>query len=310
MNAIGAAANPRSAPVRGTQLLVEHMGAVLKRPSLIGLEIGWRWLIGIPILLVCWMQAQKMLAAFPLQDSGFTSLDTQNPWIAAVQFAGAWDFYHPHVVSVLRWLFPAAAVMWIVVSGLGRNLVLMRMERRVSFRPLAMIALQAAWFGLLIVTAWCWFTCMQWAATTHISTTGEPDLVGYAMWAIFLSLGFFTLWAFVSWSLAIAPLLMLLEECSAVSALGRSVRLGRAFTAKLAEINLVMGIVKLALLVLAMVFSAAPLPFAEELGSGTMHVAVAVSAAFFVIASDFFQVVRLKAFVAFWRIYREPQAGN
>jgi hypothetical protein len=39
------------------------------------------------------------------------------------------------------------------------------------------------------------------------------------MWAIFLSLGFFTLWALMSWALSIAPLLMLLEGRSALSAL-------------------------------------------------------------------------------------------
>ena len=39
-------------------------------------------------------------------------------------------------------------------------------------------------------------------------------------------------------------------------------------TAKLVEINLVMGIVKLALIVLAMVLSAAPLPFSDQLGAG------------------------------------------
>ena len=81
------AAASASAPVRGTQLLVEHMGEVFRRPSLIAIEVGWRWLFGIPFLLVCWQQAQQILAAFPLESSGFNSLDTQNPWVAAVQLA-------------------------------------------------------------------------------------------------------------------------------------------------------------------------------------------------------------------------------
>ncbi len=64
---------------------------------------------------------------------------------------------------------------------------------------------------------------------------------------------------------------MLLEERSALSSLGQSLRLGKAFTGKLMEINLVMGIVTLALIVLAMVLSAAPLPFSDQLGPDTMH---------------------------------------
>jgi hypothetical protein len=298
------AAQPRR-PVRGTQLLVEHMGSVMRRPSLIAIELGWRWLVGIPILYVYWEQAQRILSRFPLAASGFNSLDAQNPWVAAVQLAGVWSYYQPHVLAVARWLLPAAALAWIVVSGVGRNLVLMRMEPGLRFRPLTLVGLEAAWMALLVVTLGCWFRTVQWAAATHISAAGEPDLVGYAMWAIFLTLGFFTIWALASWALSIAPLLALLERRSALSALAASLRLGKPFTSKLAEINLVMGIVKIALLVLAMVFSAAPLPFANELGGSAMSAAFGISALFFVVASDFFQVVRLKAFVEFWKIFRQ-----
>jgi hypothetical protein len=133
---------------------------------------------------------------------------------------------------------------------------------------------------------------------------GEPDLVGYSAWAIFLSLGFFVLWALVSWPLGVAPVLMMLEECSPWQALRRSFRLGKVFTGKLIEINLVMGIARLALIVLAMVFSAAPLPFSDQLGPQAMHVVWGASAIFFLVACDFFQVMRLKSFVEFWWIFR------
>jgi hypothetical protein len=81
-------------------------------------------------------------------------------------------------------------------------------------------------------------------------------------------------------------------------------------TAKLVEINLVMGIVKLALIVLAMVLSAAPLPFSDQLGTGALHVVWTVAAIFFLIASDYFQVVRLKGFVEFWKMYRGQRIGE
>jgi len=164
--------------------------------------------------------------------------------------------------------------------------------------------LQAAFLSLLVAVFWSWFRCMQWDAAAHISADGDPDLVGFAIWAIILSLGFFTTWALLSWTLEIAPLLLLLERRSVFSSLGESLRLGKEFTGKLAEINLVMGIVKLALIVLAMVFSAAPLPFSDELGGGAMHVVWGASTMFYLVANDYFQVVRLKGFVEFWRTYR------
>jgi hypothetical protein len=301
---MAAPAPHNTTPVRGTQLLVEHMGAVFKRPSLAAIEIGWRMLAGIPILLLCWGQALKMLAAYPLASSGLSSIDAQNPWVAAEQLAGVWAYYLPPVLAVLRWLLPVATLLWIVVSGLGRNLLLMRMEGGLPFRPAPMIGLQAGWAGLLVLTFWGWLRSIEWVAATHITISGEPDLIGYAIWIIFLTLGFFTAWALASWAFSIAPLLVLLEGCSALSALGRSLRLGKAFTGKLVEINLVMGIVEIALVVLAMVFSSVPLPFSDELGDGAVHVAWTASALFFLVANDYFQVVRLKAFLEFWKLFR------
>jgi hypothetical protein len=301
-----------AAPLRGTQSLVGQMGWVLGQRPLLAIEIAWRWIFGIPFLALCWIEADKVLAAVPAESAGLTALDAQNPWVAAVELARAWTLYRPHVLQAAGWVAPIAALAWIVISGVGRGLVLRRIDPavRLRFRPAAMMMLQAGWLALLGATCWGWFACMEWLVATYISGGGEPDLVGFAMWAIFLSLGFFTLWALVSWPLSIAPLLMLLEDCSALSALGRSLRLGKPFTSKLAEINLVMGIVNLALIVLAMVFSAAPLPFSDELGADALHWVNLIAVLFYLLASDYFQLVRLKGFEEFWKMFRGPQRGR
>ena len=291
-------------PVRGTQTVVEQMAWVFRRPSLVAIEIAWRWIFGVPLLVVCWMQAQNILAKVPPDSTGLASLDTQNPWVAVVQLADVWAHYEPHIAAALTWLVPLAAVAWIVVSGAGRGILLKHLEPGLGFRPIPAIFLQGAWLVLLGVILAGWFRGIQWVAASHISSGGEADLVGYSIWAIFLSLGVFTLWALVSWPFAIAPLLLLLEDRSAFSALAESFRLGRTFTSKLMEINLVMGIVKLALIVLAMVFSAAPLPFSDQLGSAAMHLVWFGATAFFLIANDYFHVVKLKGFLEFWRTYR------
>jgi hypothetical protein len=298
-----------STPLRGTQSLVGQMGWVVDRPSLTVIEIAWRWLFGLPLLAVCWIESQKLFAALPPGSSGLTSLDPQNPWVAAVQLSSACAVYRPHVAALLHWLLPLSSLAWVVVSGLGRSLVFKRLQPGLRFRPVELILLQAAWLAACAACWWAWFRAMQWVAATHITTTAEPDLIGFAMWTIFLSLGFFTAWALISWALSIAPLLLLLEDCSLRQALSRSLRLGKPMTAKLVEINLVMGIVRLALIVLAMVFSAAPLPFGDQLGPDALHVIGAISALFYLIASDYFEVVRLKGFTEFWKMFRAPQTG-
>src|SRR3954447_3477306 len=167
--------------VRGTQSAVAQMGWVFARPSLIALEVAWRWLIGAPLLLVCWTQVQKILIALPLDATGVNKVSLQDPWVSSVRLADAWDMYRPLLAHVVGWLAPVAAIAWVIVSGLGRNLVLKRLEPRVVFRPLAMIALQAAWLAVLGLTCWAWYGSIGWAAATHIGNGGEPDLVGYAM---------------------------------------------------------------------------------------------------------------------------------
>lgn len=293
-----------SKPVRGTQSVVGQMGWVAARPSLTALEVIWRWLFGAPMLIVCWVQAQKILTVLPPESTGLATLDLVNPWTSSLKLAAAWEMYRPEVVSVLYWLGPAAALSWMMLSGLGRSVVLRRMQPGLPFRPFSLIVLQAAWLVVLALTGWAWFRSVGWAAATHIGVGAEPDLVGYTFWVVFLTLGFFTLWALISWVVAIAPMLVLLENCSPASALARSFQLGKPFSGKLVEINLVMGIVKLALLVVAMVFSSVLIPFSEEVGARALHLEWFVVSLFYFVASDYFQVVRLKGFIEFWHVFR------
>jgi hypothetical protein len=297
-------------PVRGTQTLVDQMGWVFHRPTLVVLEMAWRWAVGAPLLALAWVQARGVLRVLPPEAAGLAQLDTRNPWVAATQIASVWARYEPRAAAVLAWFVPLALVVWCVASGVGRALVLRCMEPRVRFRPMTLMALQAAWLALWCAVAGGWWAAMRYGAARHIAVAGEPDLIGFAMGVIVLSLGFFTLWALVSWPLAVAPVLALMEERGVVSALAESFRLGKTLTGKLVETNLVMGIVKLALVVLAMVFSAAPLPFSDQLGPEAMRVVWGGAVLFWLVASDYFHLVRLKGYVEFVRALRGPVRGS
>ena len=248
------------------------MGWVFRGLSLTAIEVAWRWLFGIPLLFICWNQGQQILAAFPLESSGFNSLDAQNPWVAVVQLAGVVAYYQPARV----WPCCAGSCRqprsaWVVVSGLGRNLVLKRIDPRLPFRPSPMIALagsmaRASGRNLL---AWFLLHAVGCGHAHHRRRTrpGRLRHLGHLSFAGVLH----RLGACSAGRSRSRPLLMLLERRSALSSLVRACGLAKAFTSKLAEINLVMGIVKLALIVLAMVFSAAPLPFSDELGGDAFH---------------------------------------
>lgn len=295
-----------TAPARGTQLLVTHMSTCVRRPGLVALELAWKWSFALPFAWMAWHVWQLIRQMVETAGTAPAAIDFTNPWLAAEQIAQTWQAYQTPVHDLLGWMLPVGALAWVLLSAVGRALLLSRMEQGTRFRPLAMIVLQAAHLALLAAVVVGWYHSVAWAAATHLPAGAEPELVGLSAWVIFLSLGLFTLWALVSWPFAVAPVVMLQENCPPWTAMARSFRLGREFTGKLIEIGLVMGIVRLALLVLAMVFSAAPLPFRDELGPEAMRAVTLGAILFYFVASDFFQVVRLRSFLEFWKLFRAP----
>jgi hypothetical protein len=169
-----------------------------------------------------------------------------------------------------------------------------------------MIALQLLRVVALCSTFAVWFLAVRGAANFALANAsvnsdaqGEPNLVLYCALVIVLSLGIFTVWALLSWVFSIAPLLALVEGLGVGESLTRSLRLG-PLRGKLVEINLVMGIAKIALIVLAMVFSATPLPFEDAVSGTALYAWWALVTVLYLVASDFFQVARVVAFVELW----------
>jgi len=212
----------------------------------------------------------------------------------------------PQVLSVALWLAPLLGVVWVVVSAIGRTIVMRRADGRLHARVGTLIVLQSVRVVALLGSFAFWFWCVERIAeltvTGPIAAGGEPNLVGYFSLVIVATLGLFTLWAVVSWALSVAPLLAMLKGLGVWGSLAAAFRLG-PLKAKLVEINLVMGIVKIALIVLAMVFSATPLPF-ESVTTPEFLLWwwVGVTVVYF-LGSDFFHVARQVAYLQLWRAY-------
>jgi hypothetical protein len=289
--------------VRGTQSFVHVLSECWSRPSLVAIEILWRWLLGIPFLVILGWQSLHIYAAIAnqLAAAGIDQFSIVDPMRAAEIASDVYAVVAPPVFRTALGLGPIALLVWAVVSGVGRNAVLRRYDRSLPQRGIALGALQLLRVVFLGGSFWFWFAAVHWAANYSLSGD-EPNLVAYCAIVICLSLGIFTLWALVSWVFSIAPLLILLENRRIGSSLYRSLRLG-PLTGKLIEINLIMGIVKLALVVLAMVFSAVPLPFASVMEGPPLYAWWVVVSVVYLVASDFFQVVRLAAFIELWRAY-------
>lgn len=287
--------------VRGTQSFVGVMAAVWKQPSLPALEIVWRWSFGVLACAWVWFFQHDLLMEWILKLRD----------IEAILARGSLVTRGKNDVHAQLWTLLVGIAVWSVFAGIGRGAVLRRWDpslqiRRGTMIVLAMVraysfaALLALWFVVLIGIA---RRCV-WTPMEH---NLEPAYVpGFAM-AVVATLLLFILWAVVSWIVRIAPVLAMFRGLGAVEALRSAFRIG-ALRSKLIEINLVMGIVKVALIVLAMVFSACPLPF-ESVESQTFltcwWIGVGV---LFLVASDYFHAVRTSAYEALYRVQESARS--
>jgi hypothetical protein len=236
-----------------------------------------------------------------------------DPMGAAETLAQAAAVLVPPALRIAEWLAPLLLVAWVVVSSLGRTLVLRRADSGLRARPVTLMALQAARMAALAGSFALWFACVRWIAAVAVNgpmaAGQEPDLVLYCAVVIVTTLGLFTVWAVVSWALSAAPLVAMLRNLGARDSLLAAFRMGPV-RSKLIEINLVMGIVKIALIVLAIVFSACPLPFQSVATPDFMLQWYAGVTILYFVASDFFHVARVVAYLELWRAFESGPAES
>jgi hypothetical protein len=270
------------------------------------LEVLWRWIYGIPALLVLWYEGTKILKATPLDMKALKSMSILDAMGASKTLTKAMAVMLPPLAHLLAWLGPVFVLVWVLVSSVGRVVVLRKVDTRLHSRLGTLMVLQAVRVVALLGSFAVWFMYMQWAARVNIvgpiSVGGEPNLVGYSTLAIVGTLGLFSLWAIASWGLSVAPLLAMLRDTGVGRSFAAAFRLG-PLKSKLMEINLVMGIVKIALIVLAMVLTACPLPFEAVATPQFMFWWWLGVTVLYFVASDFFHVARLVAYLELWRAY-------
>lgn len=287
--------------VRGTQSFVGVMSAVWRRPSLTALEILWRWSFGLIAAACVWIFAHDFVMLWVMKLRDVEAILARGRLVGR----GAAD------VHTYQWVLVAMIAGWAVSAGLGRGVVLRRWNRSLNAQrtTLVVLALLRVFVYAGVVLLWCTVLVKiaQRAIWTPLSSGAEPSYVPAFAMAVVITVALFVFWAAVSWALRIAPVLAMSRGLGPMRSLRAAMQLG-PLRSKLVEINLVMGIVKVALVVLAMVFSACPLPF-EGVESQTFltcwWLGVGV---LFLIGSDYFHVVRAAAYERLYRAYERAAA--
>ena len=304
------------------------MAGVWKRPRLTALEVLWRWTAGLPFLALAVRALTHALRAHPFDMTALEAMTVFEPAAALRTLQGQIAPLLGPLRSAGRWLFPGGVLAWTIASAAGRLAIWRQLGVFLPgrFGPVAAastlrIALRIYVLGLLrllllLLFFWMWFRGIGAAArysifgifdATHAAS--EPNLVGFAAIVVVLTLALFLLWSLAVWLLDAAPLFALAGG-EGVGASLRSALAASALRSELIEINLVMGIVKVGLLVLAMVFSATPLPFAAEETTGFLVGWWSFVGVLFLVALDFFHVVRRAANLSFFETLITRKGNN
>jgi hypothetical protein len=282
------------------------MSAVWKRPGLTALEVAWRWVFGAPAAALIAYEGLRVVRESAVNVAALKGMSLLDPSATSVALADAGAALMPAALRVVVWLAPLLLVAWVVASSVGRTVVLRRVDVRLHARVGTLMVLQAVRAVALAGSFVVWFLCLRWAAAVAvngpIAAGKDPNLVTYFALVIVATLGLFVLWAVVSWALSVAPLLAMLQDLGPGASLSAAWKLGPV-RSKLVEINLVMGIVKIALIVLAMVLSASPLPFESVATPEFMAWWYGFATVMYLLASDLFQVVRLTSYLEMLRAY-------
>ena len=297
-----------STPVRGTQSFVGVMAEVWKRPSLTALEIAWRWAFWALVLGSAAFYWRRALA----------------PYVVAVE-ANAWSFTSFDSSAVLHAVRDVSSAVrshlllgimmclgWILLSAWGRGKVLQRLDYGAAPAFVSLSLISGLRVACLLAVIGCWLWAMlvfvQRMVVMPLSLHHEPAFVPFAAIVIVGTLGLFVLWMAASYVFHLAPVLCVQKRESALRSLRESLRRG-TLRGKLVEINLVVGITKIALLVLALVFSACPLPFSSVETQTFLTCWWIAVGLWYAVASDYIHVVRTAAFLRLWQLYEKPVAA-
>ncbi len=291
----------RTLPVRGTQSFVGVMARIWKRPGLTGIEVLWRWLAGVPLLWLAWHVLSGALAAVPLDTVGLQTMTVFQPVEAAATISRQAAVLLPPLLHAARWLAPVMLVVWSVVSAVGRTVSYRRLDPSLRARPgsLAVLGLLRT-AGLLVVLAlWCWAAVVggRYTVTNPAAAGSEPNLVLFAALVVGATLVLFLLWSVSVWVVDLATLLVMAGPQGLAASLRAAVGAG-PLRSKLMETNLVLGIVKVALLVWSLVLSACPLPFQTVETQSFLIKWWIATAVLYLLASDMFHVIRRAAYLA------------
>jgi hypothetical protein len=272
----------------------QGLRAVLRDPTILLMEIVWRWSFGAIAFLLLFFSVVTLLGSIHVSETDAAAWRSNNPTLMAQALVTMLMESGPRIMDVAAWVLPVITLLWIMLGAAGRTFTVNRLGKGTISFP-TVLALHCAravllWLAVAGLTAAILFD-------VRVSTRGlETDLFLYyalVFWSVVL-IGVF--WAAANWYLSLAPICSLKRGAGFLKSTWQAIRLARSQSGDFGGISLIFGIYRLVALAIAFVLCVLPSGLMGTWPRSYSAWVVAVSLAYFAFG-DFLYLARMAAYL-------------
>lgn len=276
--------------------LTSGMRAVLRDPTVLVVEVVWRWCFGATtgaLLFFGWLMA---MGSVPVSRADANAWQSHDLYLMALAGLHVLLELGSKMARVAVVIVPALSLLWMTMGAAGRMLTMKRLAGRgrvIRFRPMLALHLWRVLLTLVVATV---MAASVVGAALVAGRGPSPDYVMYYALALPLLAVAGIFWSIVNWYLSTAAAWVGKDGAGAIRAVRLAMGFSSAHKGDMAGLNIVFTLLRLMALAVAFVLCALPGALAAAAPRGYTAWIVAVSLIYFVIA-DFLHVSRLASYL-------------
>lgn len=286
--------------------VLESIREIGRDPTLLLIEIGWRWSFGAIAILICGLSAFLILDRIKVEPSRLQAMAALNPLQLAQTIAEGLASVGAVLWRVTFLLGLILAAIWVLVSAVGRYASLLRPALFPGASLQVCLVVSAFRAMLMVASIAAWFVAGLFAGALGSATTksGVPnfELISAVLFPAFLVI--VSVWSTLNWFLSFVPLI---AESGWIQCVRSALTLIGLRRDELLEVSILNGILRAGLLIVAVLLSVA----ASSVITNTrvLITDLLAIALFYFLIADFLYLTRLIAFGKL-RAERVPQPST
>jgi hypothetical protein len=275
-------------------------------PSLLFMELLWRWSFGLGLLALMFFGYAHLRQAVLLSDTDELGLSGQDPFAVAETAARIIADALPPLLRTLAQVGSVAAVLWIATAALGRGMITRIMVRRLAAESGVLIVPDAPrWTGFAILTFARVLMLLIFVigyfggvfVAGLFSVPGQnllvPALIRFASLA---ASG--VVWSYVNWVLSLAPIFVARDALSPLDSVVAAIAFIRRNQSRLTAIALRNSTLRGLVATLISIAGAFTVALGTALAPWAITALLVLQTLAYLVVSDIFLLARLGAYAS------------